>query len=314
MVVSTILQDARNVLGQCSAETVFARISAAVEMANNSAKFDAALGTMDLCVCDGCVTLPADVATVLAVNIDGHPSLMRDQWFQFHINGAGSQRYQPWSYTDELGAVSTYKDPAGPVKLVAVVENAQDSSTPLRVFGWDENGKRIYTLGASGLLEDGFIVPTVFGFSVPSPTAPNITRIERVEKPVTNGFIRLLAVNPDTLQGETQIGYYLPWETSPSYRRIKVPDRSWIRIKYRKKDLKVRGASDWINIENTEALILLLKAVKARRDEQLDKAAMLQGEGMKLLSDEAEALRPSGISPPQIIFDSFPCDYDRLYY
>jgi hypothetical protein len=99
------------------------------------------------------------------------------------------------------------------------------------------------------------------------------------------------------------IGYYLPWETNPSYRRIRVPDRSWIRIKYRKKDIEVRGSSDWINIENREALFLLLKAVKFRLDNQIDNAKSYEAEGLRLLANEADSLRPPAISPPQIIFD-----------
>lgn len=300
MVVSSILEEAKLVLGKCSEDYVFRRISDAVRLGNNQSKMDIALGVMDICVCDGCVTLPADVGTVLAVNSGGFPTLIRDQWFQYHANGPGIQCYTPWNYTDELGAVSTYKDPSSPVKLVAEVENALDSNKSLRVFGWDENGKRIYTEGVGGLLEDGFLVPTVYGFSVPSDAAPNIARIDRIEKAVTNGFIRLIAVDRDTLASHTQIGYYLPWETNPSYRRIKVGNQSWIRIKYRKKDLEVRAASDWINIDNREAFLMLLKAVKFRLDNQIDAARSYESEGMRLISNEAEALRPPGLDSPQI--------------
>lgn len=303
MTVNDIYDEARAVLGKCDNSYIFRRISDAVKIANNSGKFDPALGIMDLCVCDGCVTLPADVGTVLAVNNGGFPTLMRDQWFQYHANGPGNQCYVPWNYTDELGMVTTYRDPSAPVKLIAEVENALDSNIALRVFGWDENGKRIYTEGSSGALEDGFLVPTVFGFAVPNLSTPDIARIDRVQKAVTNGFVRLIAVDSATLESHTQIGYYLPWETNPYYRRIKVPNRSWIKIKYHKRDLEVKSTSDWINIENREALLMLLKAVKARLDNQIDLGRSFENEGLRILSNEAEALRPSGISPPQVIWN-----------
>lgn len=316
MFVSQIIGEAKNVLGKCDDATVYRRISDAVRLANNQAKFEISLGVMDLCVCDGCATLPADVATVLAVNVDGLPTLVRDQWFQFNANGPGIQQFVPLRYTDEQGQVSTFRDPSGPVKFVAEVENPKDSGTSLRVFGWGADGKRIYTVGKDGVLEDGVLVPCIYGFSQPNPDAPAMVRIERVQKAITNGFIKLIAVNADSLSSHTLIGYYLPWETTPAYRRLRVPDRSWIRIKYRKKDLEVRGEADWINIENRQALLLLLKSVKYSLDNALDQASAFEAAGMRLLSNEQEALRPPGMDAPQIIFsDGLPATQeDRLYY
>ncbi len=317
MLVSEILTEAKDVLGKCDNSTVFKRLTDAVRLANNQSKGnDWNIAVMDLCVCDGCMSLPADVGTILAVNNGGMPTLIRDQWFQYHINGVGTDCCQPCGYTDELGQASTFRDPSGPVNLVAVVENALDSNSFLRVFGWDEDGKRIYTTGANGVLEDGFLVPTLIGYSIPNPDAPAIARIDRVQKVATNGFIKLIAVDSTTGLSQTTIGYYQPWETNPSYRRIRVPDRSWIRIKYRKVDMEVRGASDWINIENREALLLLLKAIKFRLDNQIEQGRAFETEGMRLLSNQAESLRPPGLQPPQILFnDGLPTgQFDTLYF
>jgi hypothetical protein len=316
MFVSSVIEEARNAVGKCDNATVFRRITDAVRLANNSGKFDANIAVMDICVCNGCATLPADVATVLAVNVDGQPSLIRDQWFQFNVNGPGIQKYVPYGYSDEQGLVSTYRDPSGPVKFVAQLESALDSGKSLRVFGWDADGKRVYSPGPSGVLEDGVLVPTVFGFSQPNPAAGEMTRIDRVQKDETNGFIKLVAVNSDTLTSHTTIGYYLPWETNPSYRRIRVPGLSWLRIKYRKKDLEVRGLNDWINIENRQALLLLVKSVKYSLENALDQAANFEQAGMKLLSNEAEAMRPPGMSGPQIVFeDGLPAGpSEGMYY
>ncbi len=305
MIVSSILTEAKNALGRCDQDEVFRRISDAVRLANNQLKGDANIAYMDLCVCDGCVTLPADVGTVLAVNVGGQPTLIRDQWFQFHINGNGSDCNQPCGYTDELGQVTTFKEPSGPVNIVAEVENALDSNATVRVFGWND-GKRIYTPNSEGVLEDGFLVPTVYGYPGLNPDAPTITRIDRVTKQATNGFIRLIAIDPVTNASHTLIGYYLPWETTPMYRRIRVGDHSWVRVKYKKKDLEVRGEDDWINIENREALILLIKCVKFRLDNQIEQAKNYEIEGIRLLSNQIESERPPGISPPQIIWDSYP--------
>lgn len=316
MYVSDILDEAKNILGRCDNATVFRRLTDAVRLANTQGKFDWNIAQMDICVCDGCVTLPADVATILGVNTGGFPTLLRDQWYQYHINGAGSTDCNgSWGYTDELGQVCTYRDPSAPVKLVAVVENAQDTNTTLRVFGWDGDGKRIYSPGPDDTLEDGFLVPCIYGFPAVNPDVPNILRIDRIQKAVTNGFVKLLAVDATTLETHTTIGYYQPWETSPNYRRIRVPDRSWLRIKYRKKDMEVRASTDWINIENREAILLLAKAVKLRLDNQLEQARLTEAEGMRLLSNDADALRPPAVNAPQIIIsDSAQGFYDTLFY
>lgn len=312
---ASLLADVKKVLGTCETPEMYRRLTDAVRIGTNQSKSnDWNIAEMDICVCDGCVTLPADVMTVLAVNNGGYPTLIRDQWFQYHINGPGSNCCVPWGYTDEVGQVSTYKDPSGPVLLVAVVENALDAGKLLRVFGWDEDGKRIYTEGAGGVLEDGFLVPTSFGFSTVNPDAPAITRIDRIKKDLTNGFIRLVAIDPDDNSIHTQIGYYMPWETVPLYRRIRVPDKSWIRIKYKRRDIEVRGTGDWINIDNREALLMLLKSVKKRMDDRVEEARIFELEGMRMLSNEAEALRPNAISPPQFIFSDYKDDGDRLFF
>lgn len=316
-----LLSDLKSVLGKCENAELYRRLSDAVRLASTQSKSnDWNIGQMDICVCNGAVTLPADVQTVLAVNNGGMPTLLRDQWFQYHVNGPGSGNWGSWGYTDEIGQVCTWRDPSKPVKLLAVVENSLDSNiVELRVYGWDENGKRIYTTGPSGVLEDGFLVPCIYGVQGFNPEAPSIARIDRIQKTRSNGFIRLLAVDPADNSSHTQIGYYLPWETVPAYRRISVPDRSWLRVKYKRKDIDVRGTGDWINIENREAILLLAKAVKFRLDNQIENARAYESEGIRLLSNEAESLRPNSISPPQIIFDGSvtrygPSDGDTLGY
>lgn len=315
MFVSDIYDDLKSTegLGVCDPATIFRRLSDAVRLISNQGILDPSLGEMDLCVCDGCVTLPCDVETVLAVNSAGAPTLMRDQWYQYHLNGTGSQGYTPFRYTDILGQVSTFRDPSTPVALVAEIESAADSNKKLRVFGWDVNGKRIYTVGSNGTLEDGFLVPTVFGFSQPNPVAPLVARIDMIQKDLTNGFVRLLAVNEDGTP-HTLIGYYRPEETVPRYTRIHTQAKNWLRIKYKKRDFEVRSTRDWINIDNREVIILAVKAVSARRKDQIEKAQSLELEAIRILNNEAQAKRPPGLSAPQIIFNEYPGDNDRLFY
>jgi hypothetical protein len=317
MFVSDIIDDLKSsdVLGTCELVTCFRRLSDAVKLITNQGILDPQIGEMDLCVCDGCVTLPSEIDQVLAVNSAGMPTLIRDQWFQYHINGTGSQAYTPFNYTDVVSNnVPTFRDPSAPVALVAQIESAVDSNKKLRVFGWDVDGKRIYTEGSDGTLQDGFLVPTVYGFSQPNPAAPLVARIDRVHKDITNGFVRLLAVNEDG-SPHTLIGYYRPEESVPAYVRLQTSARNWLRIKYRRRDVEVRSVNDWINIENREAIIMAVKAVNSRRKNNLDLARAQESEAIRLINNEAEAKRPPGLNSPQIIFNEYPTsDGDRLFY
>lgn len=304
-----------DVLGSCDELNVYRRLTDAVRLVSNMGILDPAIGVMSLCVCDGCVTLPADVQTVLAINQGGFPTLLRDEWFSYHANGPGDANFIPWSYTDVLGGnFSTYKDPSGPVQLVAQVESPKDSGKLLRVFGWLQD-KRIYSTDSAGNLQDGFLVPTVFGFSEPNPAVGLIDRIDRVQKDVTNGFFRLLAENADGTP-HTQIGYYQPNEVNPTYTRVRVPDRNWLKIKYKRRNFEVRSKNDWINVDNREVLILAIKAVNARRKNNTDLAKTLEMESSRILSQEADSRRPPGVTPPMVIFnEGIPAGQDdTLFY
>lgn len=308
-----LLNEIKDVIGKCDDTTTFRRISDAVRLLNNKYKGnDWNVGVMDICAYDGAITLPADVANVLGVVNGGQPTLLRDQWFQFHANGPGTNSI-PWGYTDDLGPFSTYRDPSAPVKLVAIVENQLDSNRKLRVYGYDSTGKRIYTRGASGLLEDGILVPTIYGFPAINPEAPSISKIERVQKDVTNGYVKLIAVDSETLASHTQIGYYAPWETVPTYRRIRVTDRTWVRVKYRRKDIEVRGLQDWINIDNRPALLMMMKSLQFKLNDQSDKAAQYEMDAMNMLSEEADSTRPPAINGPQIVYNDWVSQDDTMF-
>ncbi len=320
MYVSSIYDELTktDILGTCDQNRIFSRLSDAVSLISNQGILDPNIGEMELCVCDGCVTLPREVGTILAANQSGMPTLLRDQWFQYNVNGSGSWVCPTFAYTDVIdNSACTFRDPAGPVALVAEIDSALDNNKALRVFGWDVDGKRIYTPDANGVLSDGFLVPCIFGFAQPNPAAPLIARIDRIQKALTNGQVRLLAVDGTTGASQTTIGNYLPDETVPSYVRIKVPCNNWLRIKYRKRDLFVRSINDWINVENREVIFLAVKAVDYRRRNSVELASQLEAEAVRILNNEASAKRPPAVNGPQIVMDIWPPSSgvnDRMFY
>ena len=316
MLISDLYADAIQVLGNCDQTTVFKRMTDPARRFNNKGIADASIGEIDLCVCNGCVTLPSDVYTVLAVNNGGLPTVIRNQWFQYHINGPGVEECTPAQYTTVQGEYCTIKDPSTAVYIVAELDSAADNNSEVRVYGWDVDGKRIYTPDGSGNMQDGFYVPTIFGTPTRNPGAPAILRIDRIDKEVTKGFIKLVAVDPVTLAGHTLIGYYRPEETSPRYQRLHVKNQSWVRVKYKKKDDEIRSINDWINIDNREAFLQMLKAVKQDSLDHHDLADAAEQVAVKLMNEEATAKRPkTELSGPQILYTDWPFNQgERMFY
>lgn len=308
MLVSDLYSDLVSAVGQCSEAVIFRRLTEAIAMLQNKAKWDANLQEIDICVTQSYVTLPRVVGSVLGVTTDGKPNYLTDaSWFDFHLNGPGTQECVSIDYAQVAGTFCTIRDPSAPVYLVTELETAGDNNSQLRVFGLDINGNQIFTANpTTGVMEPGFLVPTVFGFSVRNADAPAIARITRIQKSVTTGRVRLLAVNTDDLSAHTLIGYYEPDETNPSYQRLKVPVNSWVRVKFKKKDYTIRSQNDWISLNSAQAVILAIKAVRFRYDDKPDIARSYEEEAARLLSEDQGANRPAVVITPQIIMgDAF---------
>lgn len=318
MLVEEIYPDVIEALGKCNEATAFRRLTEAIAMLSNKAKWASNLGEIDVCVTQNYVTLPRVVGTILGVTTNGKPNYLTDaSWFDYHLNGPGVQDCADCHYAQVAGTFCTIRDPSSPVYLVAEPESAADNNALLRVFGTDSNGQEIYTPNVeTGVMEQGFLVPTIFGFPVRNGAAPAVARITRIQKAVTYGRIKLLAVNVDDLTAHTLIGYYDPTETSPQYQRLKVPPHSWVRVKYQRKSAAITSQSDFIFLNSSQAVILGVKAVKFRLDDKPDVAASYEAEAARLLSEDASAIQPAVVLSPQIVnSDHFnQCDQSTMFY
>lgn len=316
MYVRDFYQQAKRQFEGCDEAAIFSGLSDAVKLLANKGLNDPLLGELTLCVCNGCVTLPRDVGTVLGINTRGQPTLLQDQWFQYHINGPGSQDCVPCGPNSyEMGQVCTFRDPSEPAYLVAEVTSAADNNKKLRVYAYDKHRNKIFTAGPDGTLQEGFLVPLIFGFAQRNPNVPALSSIYRISKEDTKDFVRLIAVNESDGVSQTLIGYYEPDENEPLYRRIKVQNKTSVRIKYKKKSLRITSQHQFINCDNYEALRLACRAVKFRSDDKITEARGFEEEASRILAEETEAERPSGPRVPQIINGTYdPQGPESLYY
>lgn len=299
LLVSDIFDDAKDVFGHCSEPRLFRWITDAIELLANKGEVDTLVGYVDLCVSGQCVTLPREVETILAVNIGGHPSIGRDELFSFHLNGPGDFttgcRFE-WFNT---GSFPTYRELACPSKLIAFLDSEEDSGKMIRVFGFDDQNRPLRTK-VGNVWEDGYRVPTIFGYALPDSTAPTISRITDIVKDRTVGNIRLSSFDNSTSSG-TLLGIFEPDETKPNYRRIKI-GRScdWVRIAYRKRSAQIFSINDRILLHSRPALILAMMALKKYREFDLGTAMQLEAQATRLLTEKEAVLTSPTPNPIQV--------------
>lgn len=303
-------------LATCDQAQVFSGLTDALRLLEQKAHYDFSLGTLDISVCASCITLPRFVGTVLGVSTCAGVSYLRDQWYQFHINGIGPANFTDCGFTDELGEVCTFRDLPAPCRFVAVVENPADNNKEIRLFATDVNGKPIWTPGANGVMQEGFLVPTINGYPLSNPNVPLAARVDRIQLQLPRqGFIRLVAIDPsntDESTNKTLVGYYDPTEKYPTYRRIRISrSNSWARIKYRKAYKEIRAYTDWVECDNKLAIKLACQAVKLYNQRRYDEALAAESQASRMLSEDQNIKQTPTPVGPQIVTEVY-SNRDRI--
>lgn len=275
--VEEIFTSVQSVLGTCSPEVFYSKINEAQEELANLGNWDPMTVSLDICT-TGCeITLPDDIEVPLAINVGGSPSDFRNKWFEYHLNGPGTECCESacnksWQ---DLGNFPTFRDPIQPSQISTTPEIAEAIGSNLRVYGYDENNKWIMEEDSNGVMQDGYTVPIIYGIGSGMTTGQLVKRITRISKPVTNGFVQINAIDPGSSSGGTLLGIIRPYITEPSFRRIKVSGggthlltgstttcTTWVRMRARKKTFKVTQMSDQIPLNSVTAIKMMVMAIK----------------------------------------------------
>jgi hypothetical protein len=302
--------------GLCPSDDVAKRrVTDAVELLTNKGLIDPLTGEIAVCVCSNFVTLPAEVETPLAIQVDTQPTVIRNEWFTYHVNGMGDRGWTNVGFADILGQnFCTIRDPDRAVLLVTKLANNADANKKLRVYGWDADGKRIYTTGPDGNKIDGFLVPMMANKSAPNGAVPAIAKIDMIRKDVTLDYVDLYAVDPATNEVISTLGVYRPDEVVPKYVRLRVPEKNVVRVKFKRRDFEVRHDDDWLNVESRLGLIMAVKAVVARLNGQDAQADAYEMSAIRYVKDKSRSQRPGGIVPPQVIDHQLPNTSSGMFY
>lgn len=228
IVVADVYDEACRIFGFIGKQKVFDQISSTLELLYNKAQWDGLIGYVDIRADDDMyVALPRYVDQIIALNVNGTRGVFRNKWFEFNLNSLGEftdqrqdiRQWVPWdsALTPEKVAVTPYgaygtsgvlrnnRPPygweevgqtpiafrlKGPSLLFAVPELAQDNNAVITVFGYDERNNPVVTRSGAW----GVRIPCRKNNPVASKQI--FSRIERVIKEPTYGFINLWAVNP----------------------------------------------------------------------------------------------------------------------
>jgi hypothetical protein len=306
--VIDIWDEVRKIVGNASEKVLFKRITDAVEILCNKGDFDPLLGTLDIDTrCIGrVITLPPEVETILALNQCGHPSVARDEFFQFHLNGPGSNGWGYWGGSEygpeiryewlDLNDFCTYRDLECPESLIAYCLEASDINCEFWVFGFDQFGDVIRSQDEDGKWRDGYKVPVFQNLTAQPVNPPIFSRITRIEKSFTAGPIRLATI------GGTLLGVYQGNEKVPAFRRIKLGrEVPWIRIRYRRRTWNVESKYDLIPVANAQAVLMMLRALRAYDASDLANGEAFEATAVRWLTEEQFTSNPPVASPIQVI-------------
>ena len=293
VLLNDIWREVKAIVGHNDEPAIFERVTSAVELLANKGDYDPLLGYVDICVSSQCIALPREVETVLGLSMAGVPAIPRDQVFRFHRNGPGHDApVGPREWMD-FGQSCTFRDIECPARLVATCRDAEDAGKTIWVYGTDQNGNELRTK-TGGVWETG--LPLQLTVNTPSiaADAPQVARITRVRKPLTVGPVAL------TTSDNTMLGLYQHDETEPLYRRIKLSETcSYASIFYRGRTLKVTGRYALLPVNNSEALLMMLRALKLYRDEKFAEAEAAEATALRWMNEEQKTSSPVVENPIQ---------------
>ena len=147
IIVSEILPQIGRVLGNCDQAYVFDILTSAIELlANKPTKtgvlWDSLLCYVDLPVVNGYhVCLPPHVLKPLKINLNRQPAFTRNQFFEFSMNGPGSNDPESgWSWQDRGWKPLQKPWPSGGSPIMIWSEDAGDNNTIVKINAINQDG------------------------------------------------------------------------------------------------------------------------------------------------------------------------------
>ncbi len=215
----------------CPTDPAFIQyVNEAQEMLLHRGRFWGTVGRWNICVSDGCITLPATLDTIERAAVCHSPVRVRDMWYEFLDNGWGTESQGPGCAScggafgcgcsggaKYRGNFPSFSDIAGTnKKLNLICDLSEDVGKEVLVLGYDQNNNWIRT-DQDGVIKDGELV--ALAQSPGTLTTKFFSSLTDLQPPDDlDGQWWLYEYNTDDTT-QRMIGQYQYWETRPSYKR-----------------------------------------------------------------------------------------------
>jgi hypothetical protein len=278
IIVSEIYNQIGRVLGNCDETYVFDILNAAIELlANKPTKtnvlWDSLLCYVDLPIVNGYfICLPPHVEKPIKININRQPSFTRNQFFEFSLNGPGSNDPESgWSWQDRGWHALQKPWPGGGSPIMIWSEDANDNNTIVKINAIQQDGSTEW-------------------IDVPIGTAgPKIYGIQEASKPVTKGDLYVCA--SAFILDSAKVAEWGANVLYPRFEWIKLSQSGVsCKILARRRTYKITSQTDVIPLTNRQAVILACIAVKAYQTLNFDDGAIAEQNALRFL-DEDQAAR-----------------------
>ena len=156
------------------------------------------------------------------------------------------------------------------------------------------------TTGRISYLTSGSSVDSIFFVdAIEDPIL--VKSVANIQKPLTDGYVSLYAMDYGRSNDLTLIGQYHPNEVNPQYRRIRLGKPcAWARIAYRLKPTVVSSKYDYIPIEQDRAIITAVHACDLEDKDFAEQALRYWGFALAYLKNQQEHQDGHAMMPPQV--------------
>jgi hypothetical protein len=296
IIAADLYDFACDVFGPISQQKIFDRMTEAIELLANMSQWEPLVGYVDIQTFDSFyVTLPQYVDQVLAINVNKSTGYLRNQWFEFNMDGLGQDNdfadqvgsNRPCGGWEEIGEMPCAFPLVAPSYLVASPVSPQDNGTSIRAYGIDQNDLPVYgldgNLGTRVTCEQG-------SFDISDQTYP-FKRIDRIVLGSPQSFIQLYAT--DGTQLLQNLGVFWPNIPEPKFRVIKIGQKAvTVRLRYRKRLVKITSLTDPLHMRSRSALMDAMRSIQTAIQDPNTAQVLLQS-AKSLLNAEWRASHPN---------------------
>jgi hypothetical protein len=277
IVVSDVIGQVGRVLGTCDPDYTYDVLTRAVELlANKPTKtnvvWDPLICYVDLPIVERYyVCLPPHILKPIKINLNREPAFTRNQFFEFSMNGPGSNDPEAgWSWQDRGWKPLQKPWPPGGAQFILNSSNSNDTNTIVKL--------NLINQDQSTTWVDAFI----------GTAGPKCWGILEASKPVTQGTVSLYA-NAYIIDSSL-VAQWAPSVLYPQFEWIKL-SQSGVACKMlcRRRTYKLTLPTDVIPLSNRQAIITACLAIKAYDTLNWDDGATAEQNALRFLEEDQGA-------------------------